>query len=64
MPPALCCLLFLRHGSDFSEHVHRFIFLQGVPRGLERKEAHPELDEPFDEAMILLHEVVEVLPLS
>jgi len=26
--------------------------LHGSPRSLERKEAHPELDEPFDKAMI------------
>jgi hypothetical protein len=44
--------------------VHGFISLQGSPRGLERKEAHPELDEPFHEAMILLDEVVEVFALT
>jgi hypothetical protein len=37
--------------------------LQGSPRGLERKEAHPWLDEPFHEAMVLLDQVVEVLTL-
>src|SRR6266536_2452393 len=47
----------------FPEHVHRSISLQGSPGRLERKEAHPELDEPFHEAMILLDQVVEVLPL-
>jgi hypothetical protein len=46
-----------------SEHVHRFISLHGSPRGLERKEAHPKLDEPFHEAMVLLDEVVEVFAL-
>jgi len=47
----------------FPEHIHHFISLQGSPRSLERKEAHPELDEPFDEAMILLDEVVEIFTL-
>jgi len=47
----------------FPEHVHRFISLQGSPRSLERKEAHPELDEPFNEAMILLDEVIEIFTL-
>jgi hypothetical protein len=37
------------------------ISLRGPPRGLERKEAHPELDQPFDEAMVLFHDVVEVV---
>ena len=47
----------------FPQHVHRFISLQGSPCRLERKETHPELDEPFDEAMILFDEVVEILAL-
>ncbi len=47
----------------FPEHVHRFISLQRSPSGLERKEAHPQLDQPFDEAMILLDEVVEIFTL-
>jgi hypothetical protein len=47
----------------FPEHIHRFISLQGSPCSLERKEAHPELDEPFDEAMFLLDEVVEIFTL-
>ena|ERR1700674_4639739 len=46
-----------------SDHVHHFKTLQGAPRSLARKEAHPGLDQPFDEAMILLDEVIEVLPL-
>jgi hypothetical protein len=37
--------------------------LQRSPRRLERKEAHPQLDEPFHEAVILLDEIVEVLAL-
>jgi hypothetical protein len=52
---------FYAKDLPFPEHVHRFIALQGSPRGLERKEAHPEFDEPFNEAVILLDEVVEVV---
>jgi hypothetical protein len=33
-------------------------------RSFERKEAHPELDQPFDEAMVLLDTIVEVFTLS
>ena len=47
-----------------SDHVHHLITMQGSPRGLERKEAHPELDQPFDEAMVLLDKIVEVFTLS
>ena len=48
---------------SLADHVHRFIPLQGSARCLERKEAHPEFDEPFNEAVILLDKVVEVLTL-
>ena len=58
MPPASCCLLFYAMYLTFSEHVHGFISLYNSTRRLERKEAHPELDQPFDEAVILLDEVV------
>ena len=47
-----------------SDHVRRFIAIQGSPRGLERKEAHPELNEPFNEAVNLLDKVVKVFALS
>lgn len=40
----------------FPDHVHHLVALQGSPRGLERKETHPWLDAPFDEAVILLDE--------
>jgi hypothetical protein len=50
--------------STFPEHVHHFVSLQSSPRGLERKEAHPELNEPFHEAMILLNKFIEVFTLS
>jgi hypothetical protein len=45
------------------KHVYHLVALQGSPRCLERKEAHPRLDEPFNEAVILFDQVVEVLDL-
>jgi hypothetical protein len=39
------------------------ISLQRSPRRLERKEAHPQLDQSFYEAVILLGQIVEVLTL-
>jgi hypothetical protein len=42
------------------EHVHGFISLQGSPRTLEGKEAHPWFDQPLDEPMVLLDDVVEI----
>src|SRR6266700_3156868 len=42
----------------FPDHVHHLVALQGSPRGLERKEAHPGLNAPFDEAVILLDEII------
>ena len=47
-----------------SDHVHHFIAVQGSPRSLERKEAHPELDQPFHEAMVKLDKIVGVFTLS
>ena len=43
---------------SFPDHVHHLVALQGSPRALERKEAHPWLDAPFDEAVILLDEII------
>lgn len=48
---------------SFSQPVYRFRSLQGSPRGQIGKGAHPWLDKAFDEAMILLKQVVERLPL-
>jgi hypothetical protein len=45
---------------SFPDHVHDLIALQGSPRRLEGKEAHPWLDQPFDKTMVLLDQVVEV----
>ena len=45
-----------------SDHVYHFMAVQGSPRGLERKKAHPEIHEPFYEAMVLLDKIVEILP--
>ena len=49
---------------SLSDHVYHFKALQGSPRGLERKETHPELDQPFHGAVILLDDIVEVFPLT
>ena len=53
------------HPSDLSlaNHVHDFVSLQRSPCRLKGKEAHPRLDEPFDEAMILLDQVLQVFDL-
>jgi len=65
MPPASCCLLFLCHIFDPSEACSSFhIPGTGSPRSLERKEAHPKLYKPFQEAVILFDEVVEIFALS
>ena len=45
----------------FPHHVHHLISLQGSPRPLKGKEAHPCFDEPFDETMILFDDVVQIL---
>jgi hypothetical protein len=42
----------------FPDHVHPLVALQGSPRCLERKEAHPWLDTPFDEPVILLDQII------
>ena len=48
------------HPSDLSlaNHVHDPVSLERSPCRLKGKEAHPRLDEPFDEAMILLDQVI------
>ena len=45
---------------SFPDHVHDFISLQRSPCRFQRKEAHPGLDQPFDEAVVLFDDVVEV----
>ena len=54
-------LYFSATALTLSEHVHPFISLEGSPRGLERKEAHPWLDQSFDEAVILFKRIIEKL---
>ncbi len=56
----------LAYPSDLSlsHHVQDLVALSGSPRRLTRKEAHPRLDQPFDEPMILLNNVVEIFNLS
>lgn len=45
----------------FPHEVHHLIALKRPPRRLQGKEAHARFDEPFDEAVILLYDGVEVL---
>ena len=54
------------HLCDLSlaNHVHRLVVLQRSPGRFHGKEAHPGLDQPFDEAVILLDQVFEVFDLS
>jgi hypothetical protein len=49
MSPASCRFLFLCHISDLTS-AYSSLHIRGIrsPRCLKRKEAHPELDEPFD----------------
>jgi hypothetical protein len=44
----------------FPHHVHDLISLQGSPRRLEGKEAHPWFGQSFDKAVVLLHHVIEI----
>lgn len=44
-------------------HAHDLVALQGSPRRLEREKAHPRLRQAFDEAMVLLNEIVEIFHL-
>ena len=45
------------------DHVHHLESLQGLLCRFHRKEAHPGLDQPLDEAMILRHLIVQVFDL-
>ncbi len=51
--------------SDLSlaNHVHDLVSLQRSSCCFKRKEAHPGLDKPFDEAMVLLDQVIQVFDL-
>jgi hypothetical protein len=48
---------------SLSHHIHRFVSLQRSPCRFKREEAKSWFDRPFDEAMILLDNSVEVLDL-
>jgi hypothetical protein len=48
---------------SFPHEVDDFISLEGSPRPLKRKEAHPRLDESFEKAMILFDHIGEILAL-
>ncbi len=43
--------------------MHRLVSLQGSPCRFKREEAQSWFDQPFDEAMILFDEVVEIFDL-
>jgi hypothetical protein len=45
------------------DQVHHLVSLQGSPCGVERKETHSLLNHPFNEAMILLNQIIKVLDL-
>src|SRR6266700_6687575 len=53
------------HPSDLSltNQVHDLVSLERSPCRLKGKEAHPGLDQPFDEAMVLLDQVIQVVDL-
>jgi hypothetical protein len=50
------------HSSDLSlaNHVHDLVSLERSLCRFNGKEAHPRLDHPFDEAVVLLDQVIEV----
>ena len=48
---------------SLAKHVHDLIPLKRSSCCFHGKEAHPRLDEPFDEAMVLLDQVIEVFDL-
>src|SRR5579862_7808819 len=48
----------------FPQHIHDLITLQRLPRCLKGKEAQPRFDQPFDEAVILLDQAVEIFDLT
>ena len=48
---------------SLANHMHHLIPLERSPCRLKGKEAHPWLDESFDEAMVLLDQVLQVFDL-
>jgi hypothetical protein len=52
----------LPHPSDlsFPDHVHDLVSLQRSPCHFHGKEAHPRLGQSFDQAVILLDQVIQV----
>jgi hypothetical protein len=57
----LDCAGYLRHPFAKSVVFYKRMF-QVASTGLERKEAHPELKEPFDEAMIFILAIWDIVP--
>ncbi len=43
-----------------ADHVHALVPLERPVCGLERKETHPWFDQPFDQAVVLLHQIIQV----
>jgi hypothetical protein len=53
------------HPSDLflANHVHHLVSLQRSPYRFNRKEPQPRFDQPFDETVVLLDQVIEVFDL-
>src|ERR1051326_8584715 len=49
---------------SFPDHVHHLEPLECLPACLEREKAHSWLGQPFDEPMVLLHQITPILDLS
>jgi hypothetical protein len=45
---------------SLANHVHDLVSLERSPCRLQGKDAHPGLDQPFEKAMVLLHQVIEI----
>jgi hypothetical protein len=52
-----------QHELTFANHVHQFDASQGGLRCLKRLETQHRPGERFDRAMVLLHDIVEVVDL-
>ena len=49
---------------SLANHVHRFIVLERSSCRFYGKEAQPRFDQPFDEAVVLLNQVIQVFDWS
>jgi hypothetical protein len=48
---------------SFSHSIHDLVALQRSPRRLKGEETHPRFRQAFDEAVILFHEIIQILHL-